>query len=82
MMSLIYSCFAKNVTLRKNIIIRIHPNIMKNGIPSQHYYELLEWKDENMKEFIERYNNRRMCELTTDELKELYLYIKENKGDD
>lgn len=52
---------------------------MKNGIPSQHYYELLEWKDENMREFIERYDNRRMCDLTTEELKELYEYINQNK---
>lgn len=52
---------------------------MKNGIPSQHYYELLEWKDVNMREFIERYDNRRMCDLTTEELKELYEYINQNK---
>lgn len=45
---------------------------MKNGIPTQHYYELLEWKDNNMSEFIALFNNRRMCDLTPKELKELY----------
>ena len=48
---------------------------MKNGIPSQHYYLLLEWKDVNMNEFIERFDNRRMCDLSTEELKALYKEI-------
>ena len=55
---------------------------MKNGIPSQHYYLLLEWKDANMNEFIERFDNRRMCELSTEELKALYIEIYENKANE
>jgi hypothetical protein len=45
---------------------------MKNGIPSEHFYKLLEWKDANMDEFLIRYNYRRLRDLTTEELKELY----------
>ena len=44
---------------------------MKNGIPSEKYYFLLEWKDANMQEFIDMYGERRMCDLT-------YLRIKSN----
>ena len=49
---------------------------MKNGIPSEKYYFLLEWKDENMQEFIDMYGGRRMCDLTTYELNKLYEAIK------
>jgi len=45
---------------------------MKSGIPSEHYYKLLEWKDENMNEFHKRFSDRRMCDLTTAELEALY----------
>ena len=45
---------------------------MKNGIPSEKYYFLLEWKDSNMEEFIEITGGRRICELTTFELYALY----------
>jgi hypothetical protein len=49
---------------------------MKNGIPSEKYYFLLEWKDTNMHEFIDMYDERRMCDLTTYELNKLYEAIK------
>lgn len=49
---------------------------MKNGIPSEKYYFLLEWKDANMQEFIDMYGERRMCNLTTYELNKLYQAIK------
>ncbi len=49
---------------------------MKNGIPSEKYYFLLEWKDANMQEFIDMYRERRMCDLTTYELNKLHQAIK------
>jgi len=49
---------------------------MINGIPSEKYYFLLEWKDDNMQEFIDMYGERRMCNLTTYELNKLYEAIK------
>ena len=52
--------------------------IMKNGIPSQHYYFLLEWKDANIEEFTLRFSNRGLCELSTNELKALYKELKIN----
>lgn len=51
-------------------------NKMKNGIPSEKYYFLLEWKDDNMEEFIAMYDERRMCDLTRYELNKLYEAIK------
>ena len=49
---------------------------MKNGIPSEKYYFLLEWKDSNMGEFIDMFNERRLCDLSTYELNKLYEAIK------
>ena len=49
---------------------------MKNGIPSEKYYFLLEWKDANIEDFVDMYNNRRICELTAYELNKLYEAIK------
>jgi len=51
---------------------------MKNGIPSDKYYFLLEWKDANMDEFIAMKGERRMHDLTTYELNKLYEAIKAN----
>jgi len=50
-------------------------NRMKNGIPSEKYYFLLEWKDANMQEFIDMYGERRMCDLTSYELNKLHQAI-------
>jgi hypothetical protein len=49
---------------------------MKNGIPSEKYYFLLEWKDNNMEDFINMYGERRLHDLTTYELNKLYEAIK------
>lgn len=49
---------------------------MKNGIPIEKYYFLLEWKDDNMEEFLNIYNKRRLCELSSTELIDLYDSIK------
>jgi hypothetical protein len=49
---------------------------MKNGILTEKYYFLLEWKDANMQEFIDMYGERRMCDLTTYELNKLHEAIK------
>lgn len=53
---------------------------MKNGITSDKYYFLLEWKDSNMKDFIAKYGERRMCDLSTHELNKLYEDINTNKS--
>jgi len=45
---------------------------MKNGIPSQNYYELLEWKDTHMDEFLMLYPGKRLTDLTVIELIALY----------
>jgi hypothetical protein len=52
---------------------------MKNGIPSDCYYALLEWKEDNsvkfaaFTEFLDPYNRRySLNELTPEELKILY----------
>jgi hypothetical protein len=49
---------------------------MKNGIPSEKYYFLLVWKDDNMEEFIEMYGERKLYDLTTYELNKLHEAIK------
>jgi hypothetical protein len=49
---------------------------MINGIPTERYYFLLEWKDANMKEFIDMYGERGMCNLTTYQLNKLHEAIK------
>ncbi len=50
-------------------------NNMKNGIPDKKYYFLLDWKDKNMEEYIALIGERRMCDLTTNELNELHKSI-------
>jgi hypothetical protein len=53
---------------------------MKNGIPSKDYYTLLEWKDENMSEWLylssHVYGVERMCDMTTEQLIHLKNRIK------
>lgn len=49
---------------------------MKNGIPSEKYYFLLEWKDANMEEFISIKGEVSLCDLSTYELNKLYEAIK------
>lgn len=52
---------------------------MKNGIPADRYYFLLEWKDANMEDYLSMYGERRMCDLTTYELNKLHEAIKANE---
>jgi len=50
---------------------------MINGITSENYYFLLEWKDKNMDDFVSMYGGlTRLCELTTYELNKLLEAIK------
>jgi hypothetical protein len=49
---------------------------MKNGIPSEKYYFLLEWKDNNMNEYISMKGEVKLCELSAYELNKLYEAIK------
>ena len=49
---------------------------MKNGIPSEKYYFLLEWKDNNIEEFILIKGNVKLCDLDAYELNKLYQAIK------
>lgn len=55
---------------------------MKNGIPAEKYYFLLEWKDANMEEYINMKGERRMCDLSTYELNKLYEAIKSDQPKD
>ena len=48
---------------------------MKNGVKSEIYYFLLEWKDTNMDEFIDMYGEKRLCEFTPTELHKLHQAI-------
>ena len=52
---------------------------MKNGIPATKYYELLEWKDENQELWFykstHKYGVTRLCDMSTEQLKDLYLYV-------
>jgi len=51
----------------------------KNGIPAEHYYKLLEWKDENSGMFQLMYGNKSLNDLSTEELKALYKVIFKKK---
>jgi len=53
---------------------------MIHGIPSEKYYFLLEWKDENIEEFMDMHGGRRLCDFTTYELNKLYEAIKPEKN--
>ena len=45
---------------------------MKNGIPTDNYYELLEWKDNNLDKWEEMYQMRSLSSLKVLELITLY----------
>lgn len=49
---------------------------MKNGIMSQIYYQLLQWKDNNLEKFQELYPNKALNDLTQKELLALRKHIK------
>ena len=49
---------------------------MKNGITSEKYYFLLEWKDANMEEYLAMKGDKSLCDLTTYELNKLYEAVK------
>ena len=52
---------------------------MKNGIKASIYYELLEWKDEHMSEFIEMHGQKRLNDFTPDELHKLHQAIQRTR---
>ena len=49
---------------------------MKNGIPTEKYYKLLEWKDENLEVWAHKsthvYGVERLCDMSPKMLKHLY----------
>ncbi len=49
---------------------------MKNGVSNEIYYFLLEWKDNNLREFERIKGEKRLCDLTPNELHLLYKAIK------
>lgn len=49
---------------------------MKNGVPDYIYYFLLEWKDLHLQEYQDMKGNKRLCELSPNELHMLYKAIK------
>ena len=54
---------------------------MKNGIPTEAYYQLLEWKDANLADFHSNFGEVSLDSLSYSELQRLYqrviLEIKE-----
>jgi len=56
---------------------------MTNGILDKYYYELLVWKDENLTEWNHKalhvYGVERLCDLSTQQLKDLYYRIFNKK---
>jgi hypothetical protein len=46
--------------------------MLKNGIPSDAYYLLLEWKDENLEEFQYRFGEVSLDSLDYSQLQRLY----------
>lgn len=46
--------------------------MLKNGIPSDAYYLLLEWKDENLEEFQSRFGEVSLDSLNYSQLQRLY----------
>ena len=54
---------------------------MKNGIPDEKYYFLLDWKDTHMDEYIEIKGERGLHTLTPYELNKLYEAIKASDND-
>lgn len=45
---------------------------MKNGIPQEMYYQLLDWKDCHLNEWKIREGSMRMCDFNSTELLALY----------
>ena len=49
---------------------------LKNGIPTENYYELLDWKDKNLQEYNNsEFGGRALNDLGVIELIKLYNYI-------
>lgn len=48
----------------------------KNGIKDWKYYLLLDWKDNNLQEYIKLQGGSRLCDLNVTELNNLYNTIK------
>ena len=49
--------------------------MLKNGIPSEAYYQLLEWKDSNLEEFQFRFGEISLNDLSYSQLQRLYQEI-------
>ena len=49
--------------------------MLKNGIPVEAYYLLLEWKDRNLTEFRERFGDVSLDSLDYSQLQRLYQEI-------
>jgi hypothetical protein len=49
-------------------------------IPSHIKYYLLEWKDRNLDEFIDKYGVRKLNEFTLDEIHNLFSYATTKDG--
>ena len=49
---------------------------LKNGIPSETYYWLLDWKDKNLSQFQQWYGKKSLNDLTVPELFDLYERVK------
>ena len=45
---------------------------LKNGVPSNIYYAILEWKDSNLKEWQEIKGELRVCDLSPIDLWQFY----------
>lgn len=49
--------------------------MLKNGIPADAYYQLLEWKDDNLEEFQSRFGEVSLDSLDYNQLQRLYQEI-------
>jgi len=54
---------------------KIKESMNKNGIPKDAYYLLLEWKDENLKEFQSKFGEVSLNSLDYSQLQRLYQEI-------
>ncbi len=52
--------------------------MLKNGIDSDTYYKLLEWKDNNHIDWSKVHGGRSLSSLTVKELQMMYTMIDEN----
>ena len=55
---------------------------MKNGIPKEMYYFLLEWKDNNLQDFISRYGEVSLNSFNPSELQKMHKAIMAEKSHD